>query len=592
VTLDSSANPNTASLALGQWVADSARLTQPDRIVWCDGSPSERERLLGEAVNSGVLIPLNSRDRPGCYLHRSNPSDVARTEQVTFICTPAERDAGVTNHWMAPDQAYRKLGALLEGSMRGRTMYVIPYVMGPLGSPYAKIGVQITDSIYVALSMGIMTRMGNCALEMLGSSGDFNRGLHCTLDLNPEQRFICHFPQDNTVWSVSSGYGGNALLSKKCFALRIASWLGRSEGWFAEHMLIVGLRNPHGQMRYVAAAFPSACGKTNLAMLLPPAALNHWKVFTIGDDIAWLRVGPDGRLWAINPENGYFGVAPGTSARSNPNAMRMLGHNSIFTNVAMTPDGDVWWEGMDVEPPPGLLDWQGRTWPNGSAEKAAHPNSRFTTPMINNPVLSPHAEDPCGVPISAIIFGGRRATTTPLVLEARDWAHGVFMGATMGSETTAAAAGQVGVVRRDPMAMLPFAGYNMGDYWRHWLAMGHKIAHPPRIFMVNWFRKDAGGSYLWPGYGENLRVLKWMLDRIDSRAGGRETPVGIVPDPAELDLTGLEISPDQLCQALAVNRDEWTTEMASAAEFFNRIGPSVPEQLRELHRSLTLSLEK
>jgi len=564
---------------------------QPDDIVWCDGSSSERERLVEQAVKSGVLIPLNSRKRPGCYLHRSNPNDVARTEQVTFICTPSAEDAGVTNNWMAPDEAYRKLRAMLEGSMRGRSMYVIPYVLGPVGSPYAKIGVQITDSIYVALSMCIMTRMGECALNMLGDADDFNRGLHCTLELNPDQRFICHFPQDNTIWSVGSGYGGNALLSKKCFALRIASWLGRNEGWFAEHMLIVGVRNPEGHTRYIAAAFPSACGKTNLAMLLPPPALNRWKVFTVGDDIAWLRVGPDGRLWAINPENGYFGVAPGTSTKSNPNAMRMLGHDSIFTNVAMTPDGDVWWEGMDVEPPQELFDWQGRKWQRDSGDKAAHPNSRFTTPIANNPVLSPHVEDPCGVPISAIVFGGRRATTTPLVLEARDWLHGVFMGATMGSETTAAAAGQVGVVRRDPMAMLPFAGYNMGDYWRHWLAMQPRITEPPRIFMVNWFRKDANGGFLWPGYGENLRVLKWMLARLDRRVEGRETLLGRVPDPAELDLTGLEVAPEQLRQALAVNRDEWKVEMASAGEFFDRIGRSVPEQLRELHRDLTAALE-
>jgi phosphoenolpyruvate carboxykinase (GTP) len=598
VTQDSSAKANRGldasrqrSHSLEQWVEHNARLTQPERIIWCDGSTSERERLLREAANAGVLIPLNGRKRPGCYLHRSNPNDVARTEQVTFICTKTAEDAGATNHWMAPDEAYRKLGTMLEGSMRGRTMYVIPYVMGPLGSPFAKIGVQITDSIYVALSMGIMTRMGAAALEMLGDSGEFNRGLHCTLGLDPERRFICHFPQDNTIWSVGSGYGGNALLSKKCFALRIASWLGRSEGWFAEHMLIVGLRNPQGHTRYIAAAFPSACGKTNLAMLLPPAALSHWKVFTVGDDIAWLRIGPDGRLWAINPENGYFGVAPGTSARSNPNAMRMLGHDSIFTNVAMTADGDVWWEGMDVEPPPGLLDWQGRPWPNGLSEKAAHPNSRFTTPMANNPALSPHVEDPTGVPISAIIFGGRRATTMPLVLEARNWTHGVLMGAMMGSETTAAAAGAVGVVRRDPMAMLPFAGYNMGDYWRHWLAMGAKITQPPSIFMVNWFRKDAAGNYLWPGYGENLRVLKWMLDRIDHRASGHETAVGKVPDAAELDLSGLEISPRQLSEALAVKRDEWKTEMASAGEFFERIGASVPKQLLDLHRRLTLALE-
>ncbi len=591
MTSDSPANNNVASRALVEWVAESARLTQPANIVWCNGSSAERERLLGEAVKSGVLIRLNQRKRPGCYLHRSNPNDVARTEQVTFVCTPSAHEAGVTNNWMAPDEAYRKLQKMLEGSMRGRTMYVIPYVMGPVGSPYAKIGVEITDSIYVALSMGIMTRMGDSALSMLGDSDHFNRGLHCTLDLNPERRFICHFPQDNTIWSVGSGYGGNALLSKKCFALRIASWLGRNEGWLAEHMLIVGVRNPEGHTRYIAAAFPSACGKTNLAMLLPPPALRGWKVFTVGDDIAWLRVGPDGRLWAINPENGYFGVAPGTSARSNPNAMRMLGHDSIFTNVGMTPDGDVWWEGMDVEPPSDLLDWHGRKWQAGGGERAAHPNSRFTTPITNNPVLSPHVEDPCGVPISAIVFGGRRATTAPLVLEAKDWLHGVFIGATMGSETTAAAAGKVGVVRRDPMAMLPFAGYNMGDYWRHWLAMESRITEPPRIFMVNWFRKADNGAFLWPGYGENLRVLKWMLDRIDGQVAGRPTFLGTVPEPAEIDLSGLEIAPEQLSHALAVKTGEWKAEMASAGELFDRIGPSVPEELRRLHRELSSSLE-
>ena len=451
MTTDSTTGATTRSAALTRWVEDCARLTRPDRIVWCDGSADERRRLTEEAVAGGILIPLNHRSRPGCYLHRTNPNDVDRTEDVTFICTPTEDDAGVTNHWMAPDEAYRNLGALLEGSMRGRTMYVIPYVLGPIGSPFAKVGVEITDSIYVVLSMAIMTRMGDAALAMLGESDHFNRGLHCTLDVDPNRRFICHFPQDNTIWSVGSAYGGNALLSKKCFALRIASWLGRDEGWFAEHMLIVGLRNPRGVTRYIAAAFPSACGKTNLAMLLPPAALGDWQVFTVGDDIAWLRVGPDGGLWAINPENGYFGVAPGTSVKSNPNAMRLLAHDTIFTNVAMTADGDVWWEGMDAAPPARLIDWRGRPWDKASGEKAAHPNSRFTAPMANNPVLSPSANDPRGVPISAIVFGGRRATTMPLVLESRDWRHGVFMGATMGSETTAAAQGAVGVLRRDPM---------------------------------------------------------------------------------------------------------------------------------------------
>ena len=584
-------NSPSKSHALTEWVKEVALLTRPDTVVWCDGSEAERDRLTKEAVAAGILIPLNQKKRPGCYLHRSNPNDVARTEQLTFVCTDTREAAGPTNNWADPKETYAKLRGWLEGSMRGRTMYVVPYVMGPAESPFSKVGVEVTDSIYVVLNMRIMTRMGAIAIAQLGAGNDFNRGIHCTLDSNPERRLICHFPKDNMIISVGSGYGGNALLSKKCFALRIASWLGRNEGWFAEHMLIVGVRNPEGHTRYIAAAFPSACGKTNLAMLLPPPALNRWKVFTVGDDIAWLRVGPDGRLWAINPENGYFGVAPGTSTKSNPNAMRMLGHDSIFTNVAMTPDGDVWWEGMDVEPPQELFDWQGRKWQRDSGDKAAHPNSRFTTPIANNPVLSPHVEDPCGVPISAIVFGGRRATTTPLVLEARDWLHGVFMGATMGSETTAAAAGQVGVVRRDPMAMLPFAGYNMGDYWRHWLAMQPRITEPPRIFMVNWFRKDANGGFLWPGYGENLRVLKWMLARLDRRVEGRETLLGRVPDPAELDLTGLEIAPEQLRQALAVNRDEWKVEMASAGEFFDRIGRSVPEQLRELHRDLTAALE-
>jgi phosphoenolpyruvate carboxykinase (GTP) len=591
VTDNSAAENKTKSQALTEWVAQCARLTQPERIVWCDGSEAERRRLTEEAVAAGVLIPLNQSKRRDSYLHRSNPSDVARTEEVTFICSPKREDAGVTNHWMAPDEAYKKLGALLAGSMAGRTMYVIPYVMGPLGSPFAKVGVEITDSIYVALSMRIMTRMGTAALEMLGASDEFNRGLHGTLDLDPKKRFICHFPQDNTIWSVGSGYGGNALLSKKCFALRIASALGRKEGWFAEHMLIVGLQNPAGETRYVAAAFPSACGKTNLAMLMPPAAFKGWKVFTVGDDIAWLRVGDDGGLWAINPEAGYFGVAPGTSMKSNPNAMRSVEHDSLFTNVAMTADGDIWWEGMDVPAPAGLIDWRGKPWDQNSGEKAAHPNSRFTAPMKNNPVLSPAAEDPRGVPISAIIFGGRRATTMPLVLESRDWTHGVLMGATMGSETTAAAAGKVGVVRRDPMAMLPFCGYNIGDYLGHWLTMRKEITKPPHIFMVNWFRKSDAGEFLWPGYGENMRVLKWMLDRIHGDAGAHETPVGMVPEPADLDLQGLEISPEQLRAALAVDTAEWKAEVASAGEFFDQIGPSLPAALREKHRELAAALD-
>jgi phosphoenolpyruvate carboxykinase (GTP) len=579
----------TRSRALAEWVTECARLTQPDHIVWCDGSAPERARLTKEAVKAGILIPLNQDKRPNCYLHRSNPNDVARTEQLTFICTPTREEAGPTNNWSDPAETYRKMRGWLEGSMRGRTMHVVPYVMGPVGSPFSKVGIEITDSVYVALSMGIMTRMGKAALDQLGSSDEFNKGLHATLDLNPERRLICHFPQDNTIWSAGSGYGGNALLSKKCFALRIASWTGRSEGWLAEHMLIVGIQSPDGETTYVAAAFPSACGKTNLAMLAPPPALAEkgWKVFTLGDDIAWLRVGPDGRLWAINPEAGYFGVAPGTSMRSNLNAMRMLEHDTIFTNVAMTPDGDVWWEGMEVDPPKGLIDWQGRPWDRKSGQKAAHPNSRFTTPMANNPVLSPRADDPQGVPISAIIFGGRRATTMPLVLESSDWTHGVFMGATMGSETTAAAAGAVGVVRRDPMAMLPFCGYNMGDYWAHWLAMRDRIKKPPKIFMVNWFRKDERGNFLWPGYGENLRVIKWMLDCIHGRVQARQTAVGGVPDPKDLELSGLHISPGDMRDVLAVRAEEWKGEAASAGEFFDKIGKTVPAELRRRLSAIT-----
>jgi phosphoenolpyruvate carboxykinase (GTP) len=576
---------------LRSWVKQVARLTQPDTVVWCDGSEAEKDRLTKQAVAAGILIELNQAKRPGCYLHRTNPNDVARTEQLTFVCTPSEITAGPTNNWSNPTDTYAKLRGWLQGSMRGRTMYVVPYVLGPIGSPFSKVGIEITDSIYVVLNMQIMTRMGTAALDQLGQSRDFNRGIHCTLDLNPERRLICHFPQDNAIVSVGSGYGGNALLSKKCFALRIASCLGRREGWLAEHMLILGLQSPEGETTYVAAAFPSMCGKTNLAMLTPPAEFKGWKVSTIGDDIAWLRVGPDGGLWAVNPENGYFAVAPGNSEQSNLNAMRMLQHDSIFTNVAMTPDGDVWWEGMDVPAPDGLLDWQGRPWKKGSPEKAAHPNSRFTTPMRNNPVWSPHADDPQGVPISAIIFGGRRASTVPLVLESTDWTHGVFMGATLGSETTAAATGAVGVLRRDPMAMLPFCGYNMGDYFAHWLKLRGAIKKPPRIFMVNWFRKDAAGGYIWPGYGENIRVLKWMLDRIHGRAGGHQTPVGIVPNPADLDLKGLDLPDGAVRDALAVDTAEWRAELESAGEFFEKIGPTMPEELKQRRQAILESLD-
>ncbi|HLK85781.1 MAG TPA: phosphoenolpyruvate carboxykinase (GTP) [Candidatus Binataceae bacterium] len=580
-----------ANRALTEWVDEVARLTGPDRIEWCDGSRAERQRLYGRALASGALIELNQRKRPGCFLHRSNPNDVARSEDLTFICSRNKDDAGPTNNWAAPDEIYARMRQWYRGAMRGRTMYVIPYIMGPANSPFAKVGIEVTDSVYVALNMGFMTRMGAVALEMLGDAEDFNRGLHSTLDNDPKRRLICHFPEDNTIWSAGSGYGGNALLSKKCFALRIASWLGRTEGWLAEHMLILGLESPQGETFYVAAAFPSACGKTNLSMLTPPPAFRGWRVTTVGDDIAWLRVGADGRLWAVNPEAGYFGVAPGTSAHSNPNAMKMVEHDTIFTNVAATADGDVWWEGMGVDPPQDLLDWQGQPWRKDSGKPAAHPNSRFTTPMRNNPALSPRADDPRGVPISAIIFGGRRASTVPLVLESFDWRHGVYMGATMGSETTAAATGKVGVVRRDPMAMLPFCGYNMGDYFGHWLAMERRLTNPPKLFMVNWFRKDSDGRFLWPGYGENIRVLKWIVDRVNGRGTAERSPVGMKPEAGALDLAGLEISPDSLRQAMAVKTAEWTAELDSQQEFFKRLGPSVPAAIHEQRKAVQERLE-
>jgi phosphoenolpyruvate carboxykinase (GTP) len=578
----------TRNAALLAWVQEMAGLTKPDRIHWCDGSEGERRRLTEEAVAQDVLKPLDAKKRPGCYLHRSSPNDVARVEHLTFICTKTKEEAGPTNNWMAPDEAYQKLGKLFDGAMRGRTMYVIPYVMGPLGSPFSKIGIELTDSIYVVLNMRIMTRMGKAALDMLGDSDDFNRGLHALLDVNPERRFICHFPQDNTIWSVGSGYGGNVLLGKKCLALRIGSSLARKENWFAEHMLILGVESPEGQMTYVAAAFPSACGKTNFAMMVPPKRFEGWRIWTVGDDIAWMRPGSDGRLWAVNPENGYFGVAPGTSVKTNLTAMKSISRDTIFTNVAVTPDGDVWWEGMDVPAPEGLADWQGRPWTKDSKDKAAHPNARFTAPMSNNPHLAKAVNDPEGVPISAIVFGGRRATTVPLVMQSFNWSHGVYLGATMGSETTAAATGQVGVVRRDPMAMLPFCGYNMGDYFAHWLHMRTRIAHPPKIFMVNWFRKGQDGSFLWPGYGENMRVLKWIVDRARGLTGAQETLVGWVPRPGDIDLSGLAIEAERFRAATNIDLDEWKTEAESQAEFFDKIGDTMPLPLK-LQRELLLA---
>jgi phosphoenolpyruvate carboxykinase (GTP) len=575
------ANPHLAA-----WIDECARLTKPDRIVWCDGSDEERRRFSAEAVAAGILLPLNPDKRPGCFLHRTNPNDVARVEQLTFICTATKEQAGPTNNWMAPAEAYAKLRGLFDGSMRGRTMYVVPYVMGPIGSPFSKIGIELTDSLYVVLNMRIMTRMGRAALQMLGQGHDFNRGLHSTLDCNPERRFICHFPEDNTIWSIGSGYGGNVLLGKKCLSLRIGSYLGKKEGWLAEHMLIMGAESPQGEITYVAAAFPSACGKTNFAMMVPPESLGGWKIWTLGDDIAWMRPGPDGRLYAVNPEAGYFGVAPGTNGKTNPNAMKTIARDTIFTNVGRTSDGDVWWEGIDGDVPEELTDWTGRPWKRGSATPAAHPNSRFTAPSTNNPVRSAFADDPLGVPISAIIVGGRRASTIPLVMQSADWAGGVFFGATLGSETTAAAAGKVGVVRRDPFAMLPFCGYDMGSYLGHWLDMREALSSPPPMFMVNWFRRGANGSFLWPGYADNMRVLKWIVERARLGVDARETALGWVPKVSDLDLSGLAVPRANVEAAMQIDRGEWTAELEGIGAFFGSLGPTFPSVLEQHRRKV------
>ncbi len=584
-----------AHKAVLAWVKEVASLTKPENIFWCDGSVAENDYLLGEACRQGVLIQLNQEKRPGCYLHRSNPNDVARVEQFTLICTPTEEEAGPTNHWADPAETYSKLQGMLKGAMAGRTMFVVPYIMGPAESPLAKVGYEITDSIYVVLSMRIMTRMGAQASELLGEDPDaeFNRGVHSLLDLDPERRWICHFPQDNAIISVGSGYGGNVLLSKKCLALRIASYLAKKQGWLAEHMLILGIESPAGKKHYVAAAFPSACGKTNFAMLIPPKHFDGWKITTVGDDIAWMQIGEDGRLYAVNPENGYFGVVPGTSYASNPNAMRSIERDTLFTNVALTDDGDVWWEGKDGEKPAHAIDWRGNDWTPDSKEKAAHPNSRFAVPMQNNPVLDPEVENPKGVPISAIIFGGRRSDTMPLVFRAFDWQHGVYVGATMASETTAAAAGAVGKVRRDPMAMLPFCGYNIGDYFRHWLRIGPRLTNPPLIFHVNWFRKNAEGKFLWPGFGDNMRVLKWMIDRCENKSGAQKTAIGCIPRPEDLDLDELEgVTPEMLEELLAVKPEEWEKELAGQKEFLESLQPGVPDELLEEQKKLAERLSR
>jgi phosphoenolpyruvate carboxykinase (GTP) len=566
------------STPIEQWVDEVARLTRPKSIVWCDGSEAEYHRLVEEMLRTGTLIELNQAANPGSYLHRSDPNDVARTEHLTFVCPREREDAGPNNNWMSPAEARERLTPLFDRAMRDRTMYVVPYIMGPVESPYSQIGVEITDSPYVAASMRIMTRMGRVALERLGGSDGFVRGLHSLGDLSPERRSIVHFPEDRAIWSIGSGYGGNALLGKKCHALRIASVAARQEGWLAEHMLILGIEEPSGRTTYIAAAFPSACGKTNLAMLVPPPSQKGFRVFTVGDDIAWLNVGPDGRLWAINPEAGFFGVAPGTNQKTNPNMMATIGRNSIFTNVALTPRGTPWWEGLEPVPAE-ALDWQGRPWTPASGTKAAHPNSRFTTPAAQCPSISPEWESPQGVPISAIFFGGRRASLVPLVYQAFDWPHGVFLGATMNSETTAAATAKVGVVRTDPMAMLPFCGYNMGDYFAHWLHMGTRVAKLPLVFRVNWFRQGADGRFLWPGFGDNLRVLRWAIARVYGEVGAAETPLGFVPHAKDLDTSGLDLAPAVLEELLRVDRTGWLDAAGEQRKFLERFGTRMPGEL-------------
>ncbi|HOG62961.1 MAG: phosphoenolpyruvate carboxykinase (GTP) [Bacillota bacterium] len=577
-----------------KWVDEIISMTNPSNVVWIDGSEELYEELRKEGCSTGELVKLNEEIYPGCYYHRSAKDDVARMEDKTFICSRKKEDAGNTNNWKSPEEAYKLGREIFTDSMKGRTMYIIPYSMGPVGSPFSKIGIEITDSIYVVLSMNIMTRVGKEVLDALGDSNDFVRGVHgkCTLDIN--KRYIFHFPEDNTIWSCNSGYGGNVLLGKKCFALRIASYQGRMEGWMAEHMLIVGIENPQGEVKYIAGAFPSACGKTNLAMLIPPEIyLNKgYKVWTVGDDIAWLRIKEDGRLWAINPEAGFFGVAPGTNAKSNYNALMSTKKNSIFTNVVLNlDDNTVWWEKLDNNPPENALDWMGNPW-NGktSKENGAHPNSRFTAPAKNCPCISPEWESPEGVPLSAIIFGGRRAKTAPLVYQSRDWQHGTFVGSILASETTAAASGKVGVVRRDPMAMLPFCGYNMGDYFKHWLEMGKKMSNPPKIFHVNWFRTNEEGQFIWPGFGDNFRVIEWMLKRCENKADANEAPIGYLPKPEDINIEGLNLSADTLKSLLSIDTESWLADIKNIEEFYAKIGDAIPQELIEELRTLADNL--
>lgn len=585
-------NALTNNQVLLDWVEEVAQLTKPDKVVWITGEEAQLEELRAEACSTGELRKLNEEKLPGCYLHHSDVNDVARVEGRTYICCEKEENAGPTNNWMDPKEMYAKLNKLYDGSMKGRTMYVIPYSMGVVGSPFAKYGIEITDSIYVVVSMNIMTRIGNKVLDAIGENGEFTKGLHSKADLNPEERYIVHFPEDNAIMSINSGYGGNVLLGKKCFALRIASYLGKNQGWMAEHMLILGVKNPQGEQHYVAAAFPSACGKTNLAMLIPPEGYKKegWEVTCVGDDIAWIRVGEDGRLWATNPENGFFGVAPGTNAKSNPNALAATMKNTIFTNVALNlDDNTVWWEKLDKNPPTNALDWTGKPYVEGNL---AHPNSRFTAPATNCPCISPSFEDAAGVPLSAIVFGGRRAKTAPLVYQSRDWDHGVFVGSIMASETTAAAAGAVGVVRRDPMAMLPFCGYNMGDYWQHWLDMGKKVTNPPKIFNVNWFRTDDEGNFVWPGFGDNLRVLEWILKRADNKIEANETEIGFIPSADDINIEGCDIDKETLESILKVETEYWLEDIKGIKEFYAKFGDKLPEELAKEVEAMEARLRK
>ena len=584
-----------------KWLDEMKELLTPDSVMWVDGSDKQRDELRAEAVRLGELTELNQEKLPGCYLHRTNPNDVARVEDRTFICTAEKETAGPTNNWCDPKEMYEKLYKIARGSYKGRTMYIIPYSMGPIGSPLAKIGIEITDSVYVVLNMLIMTRVSDKVLEVLGDSNDWVRGLHSRCDIDPDNRYICHFPEDNTIISVNSGYGGNVLLGKKCFALRIASFQGWKEGWMAEHMLILGLQNPKGEVKYIAAAFPSACGKTNLAMLIPPKYLRDkgYKIWTVGDDISWMRIGPDGYLYAINPENGFFGVAPGTNEHSNFNALESTKKNTIFTNVALDQnDNTVWWEGLNKNLPENALDWKGNPWDPAKFNKAdkttcaAHPNSRFTAPAENCPCISDEFNKGQGVRISAIVFGGRRAKCAPLVYQSKDWTNGVFIGSAMASETTAAAAGAVGVVRRDPMAMLPFCGYHMGDYFRHWLDMGAKLGDKaPKIFNVNWFRTDDEGNFIWPGFGDNMRVLNWIIDRCEGKADATETAIGYVPKPEDIDLTDLDMDMDTLKDILTVDKDVWNKEAAEIEEHYKKFGDRLPEELRAQLNNLKANLK-